>query len=106
MGFSPMSFVGEFSHKLCRGTFLPEKPWESSLTRVCGRILPQKLVGETFAKKQKLQEGKSGGFCFQIRRSCGNESCLFLHPLPKKLKSFCPWLEPKPNHDSNRLPSG
>ena len=22
-----------------------------------------------------------------IKRSCGNESCLFLHPLPKKLKS-------------------
>ena len=39
-----------------------------------------------------LQGRKSGGFCFQIRRSCGNESCLFLHPLPKKLKSFWPWL--------------
>ena len=31
-----------------------------------------------------LQGRKSGGFCFQIRKSCGN----------------------KPNHDSNRLPSG
>ena len=39
-----------------------------------------------------LQGRKSGGFCFQIRKSCGNESCLFLHPLPKKLKSVWPWL--------------
>ena len=48
------------------------------------------LVYAGFVKKLQgfsLQEGKSGGFYFQIRRSCGNESCLVLHPLPKKVKS-------------------
>ena len=39
-----------------------------------------------------LQGRKNGVFCFQIRKSCGNKSWLFLHPLPKKLKSVWPWL--------------
>ena len=65
--------------------------WERIPTRLVG-IFHNKLSGNAgFVKKLQgfsLQEGKSRGFCFQNRRSCGNESCLFLHPLPKKLKSF------------------
>merc|ERR1711895_322209 len=54
---------------------------ERSQVRCWERRLCEEIARIFLARK------KSGGFYFQIRRSCGNESCLVLHPLLKKVKS-------------------